>query len=195
MNHNKLWKILKWWEYQKILSASWETCMQVKKQQLEHGTTDWFQIRKGVRQGCILSPCLFNLNVEFSSVQSLSCVWLFETPWTAACQASLSITNSWSLLKFISIELVMPSNYLILCCLLLLLPSIFPSIRVFSNEYLFASGGQSIKVSISTSVLPMKIQGWFPLWLTGLTSLLSKRLSRVFSSTTIGRQQSGAQPL
>ena len=68
------------------------------------------------------------------SVQSLSCVQLFVTPWTAACQASLSITNSWSLLKLMSIELVMPSNYLILCHPLLLLPSIFPSIGVFSNE-------------------------------------------------------------
>ena len=69
-----------------------------------------------------------------SSVQSLSRVQLFVTPWTAARQASLSITNSQSLLKLMSIKLVMPSNYLILCCPLLLLPSIFPSIRVFSNE-------------------------------------------------------------
>ena len=68
------------------------------------------------------------------SVQSLSCVWLFATPQTAAHQASLSITNSWSLLKLMSIDSVMPSNHLILCCLLLLVPSIFPSIRVFSNE-------------------------------------------------------------
>ena len=72
--------------------------------------------------------------MSISSVQSLSCVWLFVTPWTAACQASLSITNSWSSLKLISIESVMPSNHLILCHPLLLLPSIFPSIRVFSNE-------------------------------------------------------------
>ena len=70
----------------------------------------------------------------FSSVQSLSCVQLFATPWIAACQASLSITNSRSLLKLLSIELVMPSNHLILCHPLLLLPSIFPSIRVFPNE-------------------------------------------------------------
>ena len=69
-----------------------------------------------------------------SSGQSLSRVWLFVTPWTAAHQAFLSITNSWSLLKLMSIELAMPSNHLILCHLLLLLPSIFPSIRVFSNE-------------------------------------------------------------
>ena len=68
------------------------------------------------------------------SVQSLSCVWLFVTPWTTARQASLSITNSWSLPKLVSIESVMPSNRLILCCPLLFLPSIFPSIRVFSNE-------------------------------------------------------------
>ena len=75
--------------------------------------------------------CLFIL---FSSVQSLSHVWLFATPWTTAHQAPLSITNSWSLLKLMSIESVMPSNYLILCHPLLLPPSIFPSIRVFSNE-------------------------------------------------------------
>ena len=70
----------------------------------------------------------------FSSVQLLSCVWLFATPWTAACQASLSITNSQSLLKLMCIKSVMPSNHLILCCPLLFLPSIFPSIRVFCNK-------------------------------------------------------------
>ena len=73
-------------------------------------------------------------SLHLSSVQSLSCVQLFATPCTAACQASLSITNSWSLPKCMSYESVMPSNHLILCCPLLLLPSIFPSIRVFSNE-------------------------------------------------------------
>ena len=72
--------------------------------------------------------------ISISSVQSLSHVQLFVTPWTAACQASLSITNSWSLLKLMSIESMIPSDYLILCRLLLLLPSIFPSIRVFSSE-------------------------------------------------------------
>ena len=79
-----------------------------------------------------LSPCSFS-SATISSVQLLSHVRLFATPWTAACQASLSITNSWSLPKFMSIESVMPSNHLILCRPLLL-PSIFPSIRVFSNE-------------------------------------------------------------
>ena len=71
---------------------------------------------------------------QFSSIQSLSHIWFLGTAWTAACQASLYITNSQSLLKFMSIELVMPSNHLILCCPLLFPPSIFPSIRVFSNE-------------------------------------------------------------
>ena len=71
---------------------------------------------------------------KFCSVQSLTCVWLFVTAWTAAHQASPPNTNSWSLLKLMSIELVMPSNHLILCCPLFLLLSIFPSIRVFSNE-------------------------------------------------------------
>ena len=75
-----------------------------------------------------------SLSIQFSSFQLLSCVWLFATPWTAAHQASLSITNSRSLFKFMSIESVMLSNHLILCCPLLLLPSIFPSIGVFSSE-------------------------------------------------------------
>ena len=78
--------------------------------------------------------CALSYLLQFSSVQLLSCVWLFTTPWTAARQASLSITNSWSLLKLMSIESVMSSNHLILCHPLLLLPSIFPSIQVFSNE-------------------------------------------------------------
>ena len=93
----------------------------------------WFRFGNDVCQGGILSPCLFNVYAEFSSVQSLSCFWLFVTPWTAACQASLSITNSQSLLKFMYIESVIPYNHLILCRPLLL-PSIFSSIRVFSNE-------------------------------------------------------------
>ena len=121
-------------------------------------------------------------------IQSLSRVRLSVTPWTAACQASLSITNSWSLLKIMSIELVMPSNHLILCRPLLP-PSIFPSIRVFPLSQLFASGGQRIGASASASVLPMNSQGWFPLGWTGLMSLLSKGLSRVFSSTTIWMHQ------
>ena len=127
--------------------------------------------------------------LRFSSVQMLSRVWHFATPWTAALQASLSITNSRSLPKFMSIESVMPSNLLVLCCPLLLLPSIFPSIRVFSNESAFASGGQSIGVSSSTSVLPIDTQDWSPLGWTAWISLQSKGLSRVFSNTTVQKHQ------
>ena len=97
--------------------------------------------------------------IQFSSVQSLTCVQLFATPWTAACQASLSITNSQSPPKPMSIAWVMPSNHLILCRPPLLLPSIFLSIIVFPMNQLFASGGQSIGVSASTSVLSMNTQG------------------------------------
>ena len=125
----------------------------------------------------------------FNSVQSLSCVWLFVTPWIAACQASLSITNSRSLLKLMSIESVMPSNHLILYHPLLLLPSIFPSIRGFSNESAFRISGQSIGVSASASVLPMNAQDWCPLEWTGWISLQSKGLSRVFSNTTVQKHQ------
>ena len=94
----------------------------------------------------------------FSSVQLLSCVRLFVNPWTAAGQASLSITNSQSLLKLVSIKSVMPSNHLILCHPLLLLPSTFPASGSFLVSQFFASGGQSIGVSASASVLPMNIQ-------------------------------------
>ena len=108
------------------------------------------------------------MSIQFSSVQSLSHVQLFTTPWTAARQASLSITNSQSLSKPVSVEWVMPSNHLVFCHPLLLLPSIFPSIRVFQKSQLFASGDESIGASASASVLPMNIQGWFPFRLIGL---------------------------
>ena len=90
---------------------------------------------------------MFRLQHQFNSVQLLSCVWLFATPWITACQASLSIISARSLLKFMSIESVMPSSHLILCHPLLLLPPIPPSIRVFSNESLFAWGGQRLQHS------------------------------------------------
>ena len=106
-------------------------------------------------------------------------------PWTAACQASLSLTNSQSLLKFMSIELVMPSNHLILYCPLLLAPSIFASIRVFPNESVLHIRWPTIGVSASASLLPVNIQDWFPLGWTGWISLLSRGLSRVFSNTTV----------
>ena len=120
-----------------------------------------------------------------SSDQLHSCVRFFATSWTVACQASLSITNSRSLLKLMSIESVTPSNHLILCCPLLLLPPIPPSIRVFSSESIPLIRWPkywSFSFSISSS---MNIQDWFPLGLTGWISLLSKGLSRVFSNTTV----------
>ena len=126
-------------------------------------------------------------------VQLLSRVWLFVTPWTVACQASLSFTISQSLLKLMSIDPVTPFNHLILCCPLLSCPQSFPASRSFPMSRLFTSGGQCI--GASASVLPMNIQDWFPLGLTGLISLLSKGLSRVFSNTTVQKHQFfSAQP-
>ena len=110
-------------------------------------------------------------------------MWLFATLQTAAYQASMSLTISLSSLKLMSTESVMPSNHLILYGPFNLQPSVFTSIRVFSNESLFTSSGQSIRASASASVLPMNIQGWFCLAWAGLISLQSKGLSRVFSST------------
>jgi len=121
-------------------------------------------------------------------VRSLSHVQLFEIPWTAAHQASLSFTISWSLLRFMSLQSVMLSDRLILCHSLLLLPSIFPSIRVFSNE-------SALHIRC-LSISPInEYYGWFPLGLPGLISLQSNGLSRVFSSTIIQSHQFfGDQP-
>ena len=134
----------------------------------------------------------FCIDLLFSSVQLLSCVQLFVTPWTAACQASLSTINSRSLLKLMYIKSVMPSNHLMLCHPLLLSPSIFLSIRnwdSFQMSQFFTSGGQSIEVSASASVLPMNIQDSSPLGWTCWISLQSKGLSRVFSNTTVQKHQ------
>ena len=114
----------------------------------------------------------FTLGFQFS--QPLSRVRLFTTPWAAARQASLSITNSWSLLKLMSIESMMTSNHLILCSPLFRLPSIFPSIRVFSNEPALCVRWPKYCSFTSASVLPMNIQDSFPLGLTGLISLQAK---------------------
>ena len=113
-----------------------------------------------------------HISIFSQSVQSLSHVRLFVTPWTAAHQAFLSITNSWSLFKLMSIKSVMPCNHLILCHPLLLLPSgSFPASGSFPVTQFFTSGGQSIGVSASASVLPMNIQGRFPLGSAALISL------------------------
>ena len=127
-------------------------------------------------------------------VQLLSCVRLFATPWTRAHRASLSFTISWSWLKFM-LESVMPSNHLILCHPLLFLSSIFPSIRVFSNESALCIKGQNIGSSALGSVPPMNIQDWFTLGWTSLIFLKSKGLARVFSNTTVQKHQFfSAQP-
>ena len=127
---------------------------------------------------------------QFSSVQLLSRVRLFAAPWTTARQAFLSITNSRSLPKLMSIESVMPSNHLILCHPLLLLPSIFLSVRVFSNEAALCIRWPKYW-SFSFSINPSNeyFQDWFPLGLTGWIFLLSKGVSRVFSNTTVQKHQ------
>ena len=130
-----------------------------------------------------IKPCF----LLAQSVHLFSLVWLFATPRTAACQASLSVTNSLSFLKLMSIQSVMPSNHLILCHSLLFLPSIFPSIRVFSNESRirwpkYWSFSFSISPSNEYSLL-------FSLGWTGWISLQSKGLSRVFSNTTVKKHQ------
>ena len=115
------------------------------------------------------------------------------TPWTAARQASLSFTASWNLLKLMSID--MPSNLSSSHAHFPSCPQSFPALGSFPTCGLFASGGQSIRTSVSASLLPMNIQGWFPLEWTGCISLWSKGLSRVFSSGTIGKHQFlSAQP-
>ena len=127
--------------------------------------------------------------IDFNSRQSHSPVRIFVTTWTAACQTFLPITNSWSLLLLMFIESVMQSIHLILCRLLPLLPSIFPSIRVFSNEsVLHIRWPKCCSFSFSI-ILPMNIRDWFPLRLTGLISLQSKGLSVVFSNTTVQKHQ------
>ena len=120
--------------------------------------------------------------------QSGSHVWLSVTPWPAEHQAHLSFAFSWSLLKLLSTESVMLPNHLILAAHFSC-PQSFPASGSFPMRRLFASGGQSLGVSASASVLPINSQGWFPLGLTGLISLLSKGLSRVFSSTTVRKHQ------
>ena len=134
-------------------------------------------------------------NSVFVVVQSLSSVWLFVTPQTAAHQAPLFFIISQTYVKLMSVELMMLSKHLILCCPHLLLPSVFPSIRVFSSESALCIRWPEYWSSASASVLPMNIQGWFPLRLIGLIFLLSKGLSRVLSSTPVQKHQFfGTQP-
>ena len=118
-------------------------------------------------RSCLLSLFYLSLICEISPIQSLSHLWVFAILQTAACQASLSITNSWSLLKLMSVESVMPSNHLILCHPLPSHLQSFPASGSFQMSQLFAPGGRSIGVAASTSVLPMNTQDWSPLGWTG----------------------------
>ena len=140
--------------------------------------------------GSFFPPTRESLNIkhQFSSLQSLGPVWLFVTPWTAAHQASQSLTISWSLLRFMFIEPVMPSNHLISVFPFSSCLQSFPASGSFPMSWFFALGGQSIGALASASVLLMNIQYWFPLRLTGLI-LQSKGLARVFSNTTVQKHQ------
>ena len=135
--------------------------------------------------------CLGQRGVRVSRfvVQSLSLVQRFATPWTVAYQTSLSFTISWSLLRFMSTELVIPCNHLIPIIRFSSCLQSFPASGSFLISQLFTSCGQSIGTSASASVLPMNIQDWFPLRWTGWISLQSKGLSRVFSNTTVHKHQ------
>ena len=137
---------------------------------------------------------LILVHVCIQKLLLLSCVQLFAAPWTASHQASLSFTVSQSLLKLMSTDLMMPSTISFsvapYSC-----PQSFPASGSFPVSQLFTTGGPSIGASASTSVIPMNIQGCFPLELTGWFSLLSKGLSRVFSNTTVQKHQFlGSQP-
>ena len=148
-----------------------------------------------VSRWILISMCQLCSSHQFSSVQSLSHVQLFVTSWTAARQASLSITNSQSLLKLMSIVSVMPSNHLILCRPLLLLPSIFPSIRVFSKKSVLHIRWPK-HWSFSFSISPSnEYSGQISFRMDELVFLHCKGLSRVFSNTTVQKHQFfGAQP-
>ena len=126
---------------------------------------------------------VIRLGVVVIIVQLISCVRFFVTAWTVAHQASLSFTTSRSLRKFMSIESMMPSNHFVLCCPFLILPSILPRTRVFSDELTFHLGSHKYWGFSFRSVLPMNIQSWFPLGLTSVISFQSTGLSQVSSST------------
>ena len=129
------------------------------------------------------------ISVQFSSFQSLSRVRLFATPWIAARQASLSITNSRSSLRLTSIESVMPSSHPSSVVPFSSCPQSLPASKSFPMSQLFAWGGQSTGVSALASILPKKSQGWSPSEWTSWISLQSKGLSRVFSNTTVQKHQ------
>ena len=153
--------------------------------------TDWntknFKISSFPQNNPQFHPTSCHWSVQFSSIAQ-SYPTLCD-PWTAACQASLSITNSWSLFKLMCFGSVMPSNHLILYRPLFFPPQSFPASGSFQMSQFFTSDSPSIGVSALASVIPMNSQDWFPLGWTGWISLQSKGLSRVFSNTTAQKRQ------
>jgi len=151
-----------------------------QKQQLHTKTAQWnpneIEPNNLMSRYIIISSCCV--------VQSLNCFWLFATPWIVEIPASLSFINSRSLLQVVSILSIMPSNHLIADVPSLPALNLFQYQVLFPMSQLFSSGGQNTGTSASASVLPMNIQDWFLLGLTGLISLQDKGLTRVFSSTT-----------
>ena len=158
-------KFFKRSKYQTTWPVSWEICMQVKNQQLELD-----MVQTGSKSGKEYVKTVYCHPASVSSVHLLSHVWLFVSPWTAACQASLSITNSQSLLKLTSIASLMPSNRLSFVVPFFSRLQSFPASGPFLMSQFFASGGQSIGGSASASVLPMNIKDWFPLGWPGWIS-------------------------
>ena len=176
------------WSWNSNTLATW--CEELTHLKEPDSRNDWRQEEKGMREDeMVVWHHQLNGHVQFSSVQSLSHVRLFATIWTTAHQASLSITNSQSLLKLMSIKSVMPSNHLILCRPLLLLPSTFPSIRVFSNESVLCIRGPKYW-SFSFSTSPSnEYSELISCRIDWLDSLQSKRLSSVVSNTTVQKHQ------
>ena len=180
------------------LNQSWLLLPQSSTQHPGHcdkSTKQWNSLQIDMQRSRDRKRSFSDINIKLifacliSSVKLLCLVWLFTTPLTAACQDSLFITNSQSLLKLMSIELLIPSNHFILCHPLLIRLQSCPASWSFPMSQFFASGGQSIETSASASVLPMNIQDWFPLGLTGLISLQYQGFSRVFSNTTVQKHQ------
>ena len=170
MNFGKLWVLV-------MDSLAWRAAVHgVAKNQTQ--LRNWTELicHYAVAIHSFQWSCLLTSYIQYVVIQSHSHVQLFATPWTAARQASLSLTISWSLPKFMSIAFVIPSNHLILWHPLLLLPSIFPSIRKFSNESVVHIRWPKYGCFSFRIILSVSIQGWFPLWLTGLIFLQSKGL-------------------
>ena len=161
---SKLKGLKKWKVYVSLGGKKHENCAIIRQENLMAGE-GWRSGTQRIFYGneTTLYDAIMMGLCHYVVVQLLSCVWLFTTPWTASHQASLPFTTTWSLLKFMSTESVMLSNCLILCHSLSSHLQSFSASRSFPMSRLFASGGQSIGASASASVLPMHIQGWFPL--------------------------------